>query len=77
MDKDIKRQKGVEGHPIGVCVDKGGGGGGCGKTPIEKGAIRTGKKVYMPPLTSTYKETENQRTLIMSWNGCSETTGYS
>ena len=30
----------------------------CGKNPTEKGDIRTGKKVYRPPITSTYKETE-------------------
>ena len=29
-----------------------------GKNPTEKGIIRTGKKVYRPPLTSTDKETE-------------------
>ena len=28
------------------------------KKPTEKGVIHTGNKVYMPPLPSTYKETE-------------------
>ena len=56
MDKAIKRCKGVESQPIHVGVearaDK------CGKTPTEKGVIRTGQKVYRPTLTYTYKETE-------------------
>ena len=30
----------------------------CRKPPKEKGVINTGKKVYRPPLPSTYKETE-------------------
>ena len=30
----------------------------CRNPPKEKGVINTGKKVYRPPLPSTYKETE-------------------
>ena len=56
MDKSIKRQKGVEFQPLAVGV--GAGAESCGKTPIEKGVICTGKKFYRPPLSSTYKETE-------------------
>ena len=29
----------------------------CGENPPEKGVIQTWKKVYMPPLAPTYKET--------------------
>ena len=56
MDKSIRTQKGVEGHTIDVGVDA--GAETYGKTLIEKRVISTGKKVYMPPLPSTYKETE-------------------
>ena len=56
MDKSINRQKLVEGQTIAVGVDA--GADACGKNPIEKGVISTGKKVYRPPLPSTYKETE-------------------
>ena len=31
----------------------------CGKTPTEKGDILIGKKVYRPPLPSTYNEAES------------------
>ena len=39
------------------------------KTPIEKGVIQTGKKVYRPPLPPTYKETELSEDLddVMEW----------
>ena len=47
------RHKGVEGQPISVGVDA--GAEACGKNPIEKGVIRIRKKVYKPPLPSTYK----------------------
>ena len=53
VDKYIKIQKVVEGHPISVGVDA--GVEACGKHPIEKGVIRTGKKVYRSPLPSAYK----------------------
>ena len=56
MDKDIKIQKGVEYQTKSVGVDA--GAEARRKTPTEKGVIRTGKKVYRPPLPSTYKETE-------------------
>ena len=67
MDKYIKRQKGAECQPISVGVVA--GVEVCGKLPIEKGVIRTGKKVYKPPLTSTYKETEHSEDLNdgMEW----------
>ena len=41
----------------------------CGKNPIEKRVIRTGKKVYRPPISSTYKETELSKDLDdgMEW----------
>ena len=54
--KAIKRQKVVESQTMAVGVDA--GEEACGKNPTEKGDIRTGKKVYRPPITSTYKETE-------------------
>ena len=56
MYKAIKRKKLVEGQPISVCIDT--GAEACGKNPTEKGVIRTGEKLYRPPLPSTYKETE-------------------
>ena len=56
MDKSIKRQKLFESQTIAVGVDA--VSEVCGKNPTEQGVIRTGKKVYRPPLTSTYKETE-------------------
>ena len=56
MDKAIKRQKWVEIQPIAVGVDA--GEEACGKTSTKKEVICTGKKVYMPPLPYTYKETE-------------------
>ena len=56
MDKDINRQKGAECQPIAVGVEE--DVEACGKPPIEKGVICTGKKVYRPPLPYTYKETE-------------------
>ena len=42
MDKAIKGYKGVEVQPIVVGVDA--GAEACGKTPIERGVICTGKK---------------------------------
>ena len=41
----------------------------CRKTFKEKGAICTGKKVYRPPLPSTYKKTELSEDLndSMEW----------
>ena len=56
MYKAIKRQKGVEGHPISVGIDV--GAEECRKNLTEEGVISTGKKIYRPPLQSTYKETE-------------------
>ena len=52
----IKRQKGVEGYNIAVCVEA--REYACDKPPIEKGVIHKGEKVYRTPLPSTYKETE-------------------
>ena len=56
MDKAIKRQKIVEYHTIAVGIEA--GAESCGKPCIEKVFIRTEKKVYWPPLPSTYEETE-------------------
>ena len=56
MDKAIKRRKGVEIHPIAAGVDA--GADACRKNPTENEVIRTGKKVYSPPLSSTNKETK-------------------
>ena len=55
MDKVTKRRKWVEIHPIDVGVEA--REYVCGKNPKEKGVMGTGKKVYRPPLLSTYKET--------------------
>ena len=57
MDQAKNGRKVFKVQPIAVGVEaraeafRGGGG-------YEKGVIRTGKKVYRPPLPSTYKETE-------------------
>ena len=56
MDKAIKIRKGIEIQPIYLGVET--RADACGKPPTEKGVIRKRKKVYMPPLPSTYKETE-------------------
>ena len=56
MDKSIKRQKLFESQTIAVGVDA--GVEACGKPPIEKVVIRTWKKLYRYPLTSTYEETK-------------------
>ena len=56
MDKSINRFKGVESQSI--YVGFGAGAEVWGKPPTEKGVICTGKKVYRPPLPSTYKERE-------------------
>ena len=55
MDHANKRQKGVKGHTIAICVQT--RGDAYGEPPPEKGFISTVKKLYRPPLTSTYKET--------------------
>ena len=55
MDKSTKRLKPVERHPIAVGVEA--RENECGENPTEKRVICTGKKVYRPPLSSTYKET--------------------
>ena len=55
MDKSIKRRKGVEIQTISVGVEA--REDTCGKNPIEKGVVCTGKKFYRPALPSTYKET--------------------
>ena len=55
-DKATNRQKRVEGQLISVGVETGEDAGR--KPPIKKGVILTRKKVYRPPLTSIYKETE-------------------
>ena len=55
MEKSINRQKGVEIHPIAVGIEA--RAEACGENPPEKGVIQTWKKVYMPPLAPTYKET--------------------
>ena len=67
MDKAIKRRKGVESYPTPVGVEA--GAEACGKNPTEKVVIHTGKKVYRPPLPSTYKETELSENLNngMEW----------
>ena len=56
MDKSVKIWKIVENQTIAVGVEA--RVDACGKPPTEKGVIYTGKKVYMPPLPDTYKETE-------------------
>ena len=56
MDKSIKIQKVVEVQPIYLGVDT--GEEVCGKPPIEKGVIYTGKKLYRHPIPSNYKEKE-------------------
>ena len=56
MNKGIKIRKWVESQPISVGVEA--MSDACRKTLTEKGVIRTGKKVYMPPLPYTYKENE-------------------
>ena len=56
MDKSTKRRKVFEIHPIDVGGDV--GAESCRENLTEKGVILTGKKVYRPPLPSTYKETE-------------------
>ena len=67
MDKYIKRQKWVEGQPIGVGVDA--GEETFDKNLIEKGVIYTRQKSYRPPLPSTYKEMEISDDLndVMEW----------
>ena len=55
-DQATKRQKGVEIQTITVGVQA--RAKACGTPPTEKWVIRTGKKVFIPPLPSTYKETE-------------------
>ena len=56
MDQATKRQKRVEIQPIDICVEE--STETCGETSSENGVICTGKKVYRPPLPSTYKKTE-------------------
>ena len=56
MDKSTKRRKGFESQPISVGVEA--RSYSCGEKCTEKGVISTGKKIYTPPLPSTYKETE-------------------
>ena len=56
MDKSTERRKGVKRQPIVMGVDS--GAEACKKNSTETGVMRTGKKVYRPPLTSTYKEKE-------------------
>ena len=56
MDKVTKIRKGVEIQSTAIVVYT--RAESCGKKPTEKGVIRTGKKLYRPPLPSTYKETE-------------------
>ena len=55
-EQATRRRKVVEGKLIDVGLQA--RAGACGKTSTEKGNICTGKKVYRPPLPSTYKETE-------------------
>ena len=43
-----------------------------GEKPPEKGVIRTGKKVYIPLLPSTYKEKTFEKPLTMTWSGYSD-----
>ena len=56
MDKAIKICKGVESQPVNVGVEA--RLDACGEAPTENGIIRTGNKVYRPPLPPTYKEIE-------------------
>ena len=56
MDKSTKRREGVEIQTIAVGVDA--GEEACRTPPTEKGVIITYKKVYRPPIKSTYNETE-------------------
>ena len=56
MYKFTKGRKGVESHTIAICVEA--RADACGKNPIEKGGISTGKKVYIITIKSTYKEIE-------------------
>ena len=56
MDKSIKIMKVIERQTIYIGV--GAGAEACGENPTEKGVIRRGKKLYRPPLPSTYKETK-------------------
>ena len=67
MDITTRRWKGLEKPALQVGVEA--GAESYGKTPTEKEVISTGKKVYMPPLPSTYKETERLEDLNdgMEW----------
>ena len=56
LELSTKRQKVVQDQPISVGIES--WVELCGFKYIEKGFICTGKKVYRPPLTSTYKETK-------------------
>ena len=51
MVKSIKIRKGVGSQSIAICVDA--RLDTYEKTPIEKGVINTGEKVYRPPLPTT------------------------
>ena len=67
MDQFIKRKKGVEGHPIAICVEA--RAEECLEKSPEKGVILTGKKFHNPPLPSTHKSIELSEDLndVMKW----------
>ena len=54
--QSTKRWKVVEGHTIAIVVES--RSESHREKISEKGGIITGRKVYSPPLTSTYRETD-------------------